>query len=134
MQNRFIHLLQRYTSDQSYIDDLWTQLQQCYTEKHRAYHNLSHLEELFHYFDRYINELVDPDMVSFSIFYHDIIYHIWQKDNEEKSAKMAAQQLQKLKVKPLFLEGIQHQILATTSQGEDDKDVTFLLSIEYKVC
>ena len=96
LKNRFKNLVSAYTSNKDLIDSLWNTLENNYTEKHRVYHNFSHLEELFTYFDTYKVELKNADIVSFSIFYHDIIYNIWKKDNEEKSALVSLDQLSKI--------------------------------------
>lgn len=133
MQNRFIRLLQKYTTDETYLHELWLHLHHCYTEKHRTYHNLTHLEELFHYFDRYSNELSQPNIVSFSIFYHDIVYKIWNTNNEEKSAEMALNKLQKLNLSPFFLEGIKSQILTTKTHKATSNDTQFLIDFDLAI-
>jgi predicted metal-dependent HD superfamily phosphohydrolase len=56
-----------------------------YAEPHRAYHTITHIETC-------LSELADiPDAIQFAIWYHDAIYDPQAKDNEERSADLAAQ-------------------------------------------
>eukprot|EP00466_Bigelowiella_natans_P010827 jgi/Bigna1/88910/estExt_fgenesh1_pg.C_400062 len=45
-----------------------------YRERHRAYHTLHHLDELFQYCAKHQEELKRPHLVTMAIFFHDIIY------------------------------------------------------------
>ena len=129
---RFIELLKNYTENQSVISDLWKSIETKYTEKHRTYHNLKHLEELFSYFDDYKTHLEQPDLVAFSIFYHDIIYNIWKKDNEEKSADFALEVLNTL-LPELSLEIIKEQIVATKTHESEHLDTQYLIDFDLAV-
>ena len=42
--------------------------------------------------------LGDKDIVDFAVFYHDAIYNVLRKDNEERSAEMAVERLTKIGV------------------------------------
>jgi len=132
LQKRFSALLLNYTEDQNLITSLWKEVYIRYTEKHRAYHNLQHLKELFSYFDLYKDELESPDMVAFSIFYHDVIYKVWNKDNEEKSAAFAIQKL------IVFLNNddlnkIKQQILATKTHSAQNNDSKWLVDFDLAI-
>ena len=80
-----------------------------YSESHRYYHTLTHIEDCL--FKCYIAIEHINDLKSFQIalLYHDIFYDPKRKDNEEKSAKYAYELLQKMdfqnaqKVKDLIL-------------------------------
>ena len=132
LQERFTDLLSRFTNDTSLISSLWKSIESKYTEKHRTYHNLKHLEELFSYFDDYKTHLELPDLVSFSIFYHDIIYNIWKKDNEEKSADFALEVLSTL-LPELSLEIIKEQIIATKTHESAHLDTQYLIDFDLAI-
>lgn len=72
---------------------LWADLWKRYSEKGRHYHNPDHLAAMFRLFDRYRAVLLDPRAVALAIFYHDAVYKVTRKDNEEKSALLAAKKL-----------------------------------------
>ncbi|CAM1356539.1 HD domain-containing protein [Tenacibaculum halocynthiae] len=133
LKNRFKNLVSAYTSNKDLIDSFWNTLENNYTEKHRVYHNFSHLEELFTYFDTYKVELKNADIVSFSIFYHDIIYNIWKKDNEEKSALVSLDQLSKINLSSDFLENIHQQIIATKTHDAIDNDTKWMIDFDLAI-
>ena len=67
-----------------------------YSEPHRFYHNTMHLKDLLLLFEKHKNQLQSPELVLFTIFYHDIIYNPQQNNNEQASALLAAQRLSEL--------------------------------------
>jgi predicted metal-dependent HD superfamily phosphohydrolase len=62
-----------------------------YSEVHRAYHTLAHIEHCLREFDAARPLAKDALAVEMAIWYHDIIYNPWAKDNEERSAVLAGQ-------------------------------------------
>jgi predicted metal-dependent HD superfamily phosphohydrolase len=66
-----------------------------YSEKHRVYHNLSHLKHFFGELDAIPD--VTPAM-QLAVWYHDIIYKPGSKRNESKSARLAVATLKHLGV------------------------------------
>lgn len=66
-----------------------------YSESHRQYHTLSHLNWCFDKYKEYYT-VVDPGLnnhdyysVAFSLFFHDIIYQPLQQNNELRSSELA---------------------------------------------
>ena len=59
-----------------------------YSAHERQYHTLRHLSELFWHLDRATANgwLARPDNVALAIWFHDVIYHGKNKDDEEASA------------------------------------------------
>ena len=57
-----------------------------YTEPHRKYHTLDHLRTCFAEFDAVKDKLNNPVDVELAIWFHDLVYLIGPKDNEEQSA------------------------------------------------
>ncbi len=71
-------------------EKMYASLEKKYTEKHRRYHNLQHLRELFAYVDKYADLLPEKRLVELAIWYHDSIYSVWRPaKNELKSAEAA---------------------------------------------
>ena len=66
-----------------------------YSEPHRAYHNLTHLEECLLACDeaRGRKLLNSPDELEMAFWFHDAVYKPRQHDNEELSAKLAMEML-----------------------------------------
>ena len=68
---------------------VWEELLARYSEPHRAYHTVQHLEECFGWFDQVRHLANRRGDVAFALFYHDVIYDTHATNNEEESAKLA---------------------------------------------
>lgn len=75
------------------VDEYWQEIAQQYGAANRHYHNLDHLRTLFKFFDDYCEQLRSPQVVTWSIWYHDLIYNAKRKDNEQQSALLAQKRL-----------------------------------------
>lgn len=94
LHEMFVKIISQYISDESDIAVLWNELESAYQQAFRKYHNLNHLEELFTHYNTHKNSIVHAEEMILAIFYHDYVYSIWKKDNEEKSAVKAAEILE----------------------------------------
>ena len=69
--------------------DLYDQLVECYSEPHRKYHTIQHLNECLRHLES-VRSLADhPDEVEMALWFHDAIYDTTKKDNEKRSAEWA---------------------------------------------
>lgn len=55
-----------------------------YSESHRAYHTLAHIQHCLDEFEQVRHLIANPDAVELALWYHDAIYDTKAKDNEEK--------------------------------------------------
>ncbi|CAI8899094.1 hypothetical protein [Chryseobacterium sp. IT-36CA2] len=134
LKNQFEQLCSPFTEDQQLIHDLWKEIETRYSEKGRHYHNLLHLENMFREFKAVKMNISDFTALSFSVFYHDIIYDATSKANEEKSAAKAEKRLAELHMHQDTISIISEQILATKShQRSDQKDINYLLDADLSV-
>ena len=115
LKETYIELLKRYTTDNTVISDLWTEVEQQHSKKKRHYHTLQHLENLLMQLDAVNSEIENRDAILFSLYYHDIIYNSLKSDNEEKSAKLAEERMKQLDVSNKTIVLCVSQILATKS-------------------
>ncbi|SEW47367.1 Predicted metal-dependent phosphohydrolase, HD superfamily [Chryseobacterium wanjuense] len=123
-----------FTKDQHLIENLWSEIEQKYSEKSRYYHNLEHLENMFSELDAVKDRLENYSFISFSVFYHDVIYDASSKSNEEKSAEFAKIRLEKLHVDSESVKKISEQIIATkTHQKSEDNDTNYLLDADLSI-
>ncbi|MGH7351804.1 MAG: HD domain-containing protein [Candidatus Methylomirabilales bacterium] len=60
-----------------------------YSEPHRKYHTLQHLDECFERLAEIKTEAVHPEEVEFALWFHDAVYDTKRQDNEVKSADWA---------------------------------------------
>jgi predicted metal-dependent HD superfamily phosphohydrolase len=65
-----------------------------YSEPHRHYHSLQHLQECLAHFSQAAGSAIHPGEVEIALWFHDAIYELRGKDNERLSADWARQALQ----------------------------------------
>lgn len=70
-------------------DSLFTRLVECYSEPHRSYHTMQHLQECFAHLENVRSFAERADEVELALWFHDAIYDTRRKDNEERSAEWA---------------------------------------------
>ncbi|MGE8511813.1 MAG: hypothetical protein ACN6N7_03865 [Chryseobacterium culicis] len=134
LNQQFEQLCSSFTNDLQLINSLWKEIETRYSEKGRHYHNLFHLENMFHELEAVKANISDFTAVSFSVFYHDIIYDATSKSNEEKSAVKAEKRLSEIHVNNDKISIISEQILATKShQQSDHADTNYLLDADLSV-
>ncbi|KFF26933.1 HD domain-containing protein [Chryseobacterium vrystaatense] len=134
LQEKFTDLCLPFSKDQKLINGFWKEIETKYTERGRHYHDLFHLENMFLELENVKNKITDFNSVSFSVFYHDIIYDATSKSNEEKSALCAADRLHKLNLDEDLISKINTQILATKShQKSEDTDTDYLLDADLSI-
>ncbi len=66
---------------------LFHELLDRYSENHRRYHTLQHLEECFTYLAQTRSLAEHPHEVALALWFHDAIYDVRRQDNEQKSAE-----------------------------------------------
>jgi len=60
-----------------------------YSEPHRKYHTLRHLDECFEKLDEVRALAEHPAEIELALWFHDAIYNVKRRDNEKKSADWA---------------------------------------------
>ncbi|MBD8080922.1 hypothetical protein IC610_00640 [Chryseobacterium sp. GCR10] len=134
LKNLFLKISERYCSDKKLVEELWTAIKKQYSTRSRHYHNLEHLENIFSELEEVKTEIIDFDILAFSVFYHDVIYKATTKDNEEKSAEFAVSSLKKMKLSETQLEKISEQILATKKhEFSRDEDTNYLIDADLSI-
>ena len=72
------------------VDELlFHQLVASYSEPHRKYHTMQHLEECLAHLDEVRSEAERAGEVELALWFHDAIYDTLRKDNEQRSAEWA---------------------------------------------
>lgn len=134
LKETFTNLVKGYSDDLEQVDRLWEELVSFYTNEHRYYHSLSHLENVFLRLKEVQELISDWDVVLFSLFYHDIIYDVEQSDNEEQSAVLAEKRMRELKVPLTQIHKCRKQILATKGHHfHSDPDTNYFTDADLSV-
>jgi predicted metal-dependent HD superfamily phosphohydrolase len=134
LKERFLYLCTPFTKDPYLIDTLWSEIERKHSEKGRHYHNLQHLDHMFSELDSVKSKIESFTVISFSVFYHDVVYDATSKSNEEKSAELAESRLQELNIDQNLIIKVSRQIIATKSHQEsDDSDTNYLLDADLSI-
>ena len=104
------------TTNKRLIDSLWCEIHTQYSEPHRDYHTLKHLEQIY----KELEALTLDPIVEFTIFYHDIIYDVEKNSNEEQSALLASKRLKELKVERSLINDVTQLILLSKQHEPTD--------------
>lgn len=70
-------------------DELFDRLIGCYSESHRKYHTMQHLDECFAHLESVRSLAERASEVELALWFHDAIYDTHSSDNEERSAVWA---------------------------------------------
>lgn len=134
LREKFFQLCSQFTQEKTEIEKFWLEIENKYSEKGRHYHNLIHLDNMFAELELVKDKIKDFNLVSFSVFYHDVIYDSTSKLNEEKSAEFAKLKLKKLGLENEKINIISNQILATKShQRSENTDINYLLDADLSI-
>jgi predicted metal-dependent HD superfamily phosphohydrolase len=83
----------------------------------RHYHTLSHLDACLRELDGARHLAVRLGEVELALWFHDAIYRSWRRDNEQRSAELAARILRAASIESV--ERIRQMVLATMHRDED---------------
>lgn len=112
-------------------------LRQLYTASNRHYHNLSHIKALLLLTAEYQDLLQSPQILQFTIWYHDAIYNARKGDNEEKSADLAVDHLSQLGIDSTSIATVAEIIRATKTHQlteiNDSFEARFMLDIDLSI-
>jgi predicted metal-dependent HD superfamily phosphohydrolase len=135
LKSHWQNLARDYTTDEAIVQSVFASLVEHYSEKHRAYHNLSHIKALLSLSDSFTDKMQNPNGVWFAIWFHDGIYETQKHDNEERSADFARQALFQLSVPLETLSVVQEMILATKHHQADNRleDLNLFLDLDLSV-
>lgn len=134
LKDQFQKLCLQFSEDPNVIQPLWSEIEKRYSEKGRHYHNLLHLENMFKELENVKSRISNFTTVSFSVFYHDIVYNATSKSNEEKSALFAETRLPDLNLNKKYIKTVSIQILATKfHQKSEDEDTNYLLDADLSI-
>jgi predicted metal-dependent HD superfamily phosphohydrolase len=93
-----------------------------YSEKHRFYHNLSHVRALLVLAEDFREKFSDYDCVRLAIWFHDAIYELRRNDNEIESARLVATQLSRFGLPADKIQKVEKMILATARHEASELD------------
>jgi predicted metal-dependent HD superfamily phosphohydrolase len=134
LHNTFLRLVNQYTIDSAIADNLWIEVERSYSNNKRNYHNLFHLDHLVGQLLSVRDSIANWDAVLFALYYHDIVYDVLKKNNEEKSALLAEKRMTALQIPRESIEASTRHILATKMHlASDDSDTNFFTDADLSI-
>ena len=105
-----------------------------YSQPHRHYHTVEHLEECFAKWEELRAQSRHPGEVELALWFHDIIYDVMRHDNEEKSAEWAHRCLRGAGASEELAQRVHTLIMATRRhETRDDVDATILVDVDLSI-
>lgn len=130
----FSDLLSVYRVSDQEIKTLWLDIETNYSQPSRFYHDLTHIQDMILALEPVKQEINNYDLVKMAVFYHDIIYIVTSKSNEEKSAAFAVNVLEKIGASESDTKIVADLILATKyHELSQDSDTNYLLDADLHV-
>lgn len=136
LKKYWIELIQKYSSDESQIEQCFDKLLKAYNETHRHYHNIEHISSMIQEINNCNYELIDQDALLFATWFHDIVYNPKRHDNEILSAEIATKELGQLNIPEEKIQKTKQLILATANHmkiNEPDINTAFFLDCDLKI-
>lgn len=102
-----------------------------YSEPHRFYHTLTHIDHCLSLLDKIRDELQNPQALELAIWFHDVIYKPGARDNEQLSADQFMTMTKHIFADSLR-ETVYRHIMATVHDGSEfnNADTNYMLDID----
>lgn len=133
LRTRWVDLFQQY-AEIDYVLKGFDELVRKYTESHRHYHNLNHVNMCLIAFDQIVGNISDKFCVETAIWFHDVIYDPQKGDNEHLSAEHASAFLGKTNVEEKKVSKIKNLICLTKHPANPlSNDEKILIDIDLMI-
>jgi predicted metal-dependent HD superfamily phosphohydrolase len=111
----------------------YERLTQAYAEPQRHYHNQQHIAECLAEFDGARHLARQPDAVELALWFHDAVYDPKASDNEEQSAAMAINCLDRAGL-PQLAATVAELVMATKLHGADSgPDAALIVDVDLSI-
>lgn len=133
-EQRWIALWERLGAQEKNVHFAFNDLVVRYSESHRVYHTLEHIEHCLDEFEQVRHFAINPDAVELALWYHDAIYDTKAKDNEEQSAALAKEIVRNVSLSDNLGQVIANLIMATKHTGVPTNfDVQLFVDIDFSI-
>jgi len=113
---------------------LLAELTAAYSEPHRRYHTLQHIESCLRELGKHRPHAVQPTEIRWALLFHDAIYDARRSDNEARSADWACRVMQELQRPDDEIARMRKMILATAHAATaETPDEALLLDIDLSI-
>lgn len=114
-------------------EDLFEEIALLYGEPHRHYHTFDHIQACVRWWCQLKEYIVDPSNVLLAIFYHDVVYNVYQFTNEHRSVELFSLHAATMALSEDRIHQVSKMILATQYHVSEDLDTQLLLDIDLAI-
>ena len=112
-----IELIQRWrklfkSAETSEVDGIYNDILKRYSENHRHYHTIDHVKACLRHLDS-VENVANRRDVEIALWFHDVIYDSFKKDNEEQSAIFAGSALNVLGENKQIIDSVKYLVILT---------------------
>jgi len=105
-----------------------------YSEEHRAYHTLDHIDACFRHLDTVAEQAEHPHEIELALWFHDVVYEPFSGSNEEDSAAMAKQFLTENNIDVACVDRIYDLIILTKDhRSPATVDAKIMLDVDLSI-
>ncbi|MEO0580812.1 MAG: hypothetical protein AAF135_01200 [Bacteroidota bacterium] len=132
---KWYHLAAHLSFEHKTAEDAWIFLTTHYRAPQRYYHTLSHIDHMLQVLEELDQIWKDVTAVQYAIWFHDVIYTAYRKDNEKRSAETALRFAENLPVSSTWREKVHQLILATQTHqlSSEDPDLPWMLDLDLMI-
>ncbi len=133
LQQRFTGLIARIGNPKNPDGEFeWVARQ--YSQPHRKYHTLEHIEHCLTEFDTVRDKITQPDGFELALWFHDLVYKPLSKGNEQASAELLQRKGNEWNIPPSTLAYGYNLILATEHHApSQDPDTQYFCDIDLAI-
>lgn len=114
--------------------ETYLKLKYSYDEKHRHYHNSSHIDATLKYLEQSKHLANNYNALETALWFHDAVYKVFSSNNELYSANLASEFLRKNSAKHCFIIEVHRLIMATRHSAIPcDNDESLLVDIDLSI-
>ena len=115
-------------------EPIYRLLSDLYSERHRAYHDMSHITHCLNELEEARHLAERPGEVEMALWFHDAIYHPGAKDNEARSAELSRRIAKQARLPEALGNRVYDLVLATEHRGlPDGADARLLVDIDLSI-
>ena len=134
LESRWMELFSSTSGTEADIQNGFQKLLDRFSERHRHYHNLHHINDCLKHLDEIANHIADFKIVEVTLWFHDIIYDPKRDDNEKMSAEYAKAFLESINLVSDEIIKIQHLVSLTKHPSNPEtNDEKYLIDIDLAI-
>lgn len=131
MRDEFFSVLQPHCGDQ--CETLWNELEKRYSRRGRHYHTMTHLDNLVKVLQPQKKLFTNWGGVVIAVAYHDAVYNVLKKNNEERSAVLAEKRMKEISLAADVIQQIGRFIRATQSHHSVDVETDLFTDADLSI-